>query len=88
MKDDSPVKADNITVHVFVSAILSVVIWIHPLRKNILRKAYICKSNSFNTPPQPGVMALIFAVSNSWGHFTQNVFPGKKSYEKLSPGRS
>ena len=40
------------------------------------------------TPPWSWTRVIlpILAASDSWGLFTQNIFPEKKSYEKLSPG--
>ena len=33
----------------------------------------------------PGIMGLIFAVFDSWGIFTQNIFPGEKIVWKAVP---
>ena len=61
---------------------------------------HICDVSSFlqkimminnYTPPGgqgPGVMTLIFAVSDSWGLFTQNIFPGKNRMKNCPLGGS
>ena len=71
---------------------------IHQLHETVLRKKVVDLNIFFSkirwakhgvsyTPwgQGPGVMALIFAVFDSWGLFTQNIFPEKKILWKAVP---